>query len=262
MTILTVQFDRDSYGAYKKLLDAFEASVERNMPSAKFEKVMIDGPEWYKGCKWSLKANTKKLQVWYEYAKGCDDNLVLADCDMLMLRDGSHAFNEDFDIAYTVRTVPSRIPINGGIVMVRPTEAGRDFIRRWRDVNDRMFADKEFHRVWKKKYPGMNQSAFGYLIETGEHNAKLHAYRTREWNAVECDWSKITEDTVFVHYKGKLRGMVLGNRPPVGPYVDAMSLWYEYAGEEVALPLITRRKAKRQARVQAILARNAQKQRL
>lgn len=203
------------------------------MPEAKFEALTLECGRREKGMRWGLYANTIKLWAWHDYVMSCDEELILADCDMLMLRSAEGAFDEDFDIAYTRRTGGQKVPINNGIIMVKPTEKARAFVRMWAEVNQKMFDDKTFHAKWKGKYPGMNQAAFGYMLEEAQHGVKLHEYGTRKWNAVEPDWTHIDEETVFLHFKGALRRKLFEDRFPVGPYAEAILLWYENAG---ALP--------------------------
>lgn len=236
MVILTVQFDIVGYNDYKVLLSVFESSVKRHMPEAQFVKIILPGEERTSDMRCGKHANTRKLQAWVDYIDNTDENVILADCDMLMVRSAEHAFDQPFDIAYTRRVDGGRIPFNSGIIMVRPNERSREFMHKWLEVNNRMYTDSAFHAKWNEKYKGMNQTAFGYLLETGEHNAHLHAYPTREWNAIDADWDKIGEETVFVHYKGVLRSCVLTGKAPLGSMIYPVSLWRREAGQELAYP--------------------------
>jgi len=230
VTILTVQFDINGYYHYDRLLEVFERSVRRHMPQAKVESIILPSEERTKDMHCGKWANTKKLRVWADYIEKAKDDIILADCDMIMVKSAEHAFGEPFDIAYTQKTKIGKVPFNNGIIMVRPTRAAKDFMWRWVEVNEQMYLDKAFHAEWNKKYKGMNQTAFGYLLETGDHNAQLHAYQTREWNAVNSDWAHIDEKTVFVHIKGELRTSVLAGRAPVGAALYPAALWYREAG--------------------------------
>ena len=233
MTILTVQFDINGYTDYKELLRVFESSVHRHMPEANFEKIILPAEDRTPAMRCGKHANTRKLEVWVDYIDNTDDDVILADCDMLMLKSAEHAFDLPFDIAYTRRLKVGKVPFNNGIMMVRPTGASRDFMHRWLEVNNQMFLDKDFHGVWNRKYKGMNQTAFGYMLERGEHHADLHAYTTREWNAVDPDWSYIDDDTVFVHIKGALRDATVRGKAPLGSVVYPAALWYKEAGQGI-----------------------------
>lgn len=171
--------------------------------------------------------NTVKLKIWVDYLKKAKENIIFADCDMMAVKSASHAFDKDFDVAFTARTYTTRIPMNGGIMMARPTEKAIAFFEEMLEVNNRMLHDIPFHHKWRCRYAGMNQSAFGYTYERGKHKAKVHKYLTIEWNAVDCDWHRINGKTVFIHYKSKLRKMVLANKRPFGNFYKPMILWYE-----------------------------------
>jgi hypothetical protein len=63
------------------------------------------------------------------------------------------------------------------------------------------------------------------MFQKGKHGAKVHQYKTRFWNAVDCDWAYINENTVFVHYKSKLRRIVLSGKPGDGRHKKPSELW-------------------------------------
>lgn len=232
MTILTVQFPGVGKNNYEELLRVFRDSVKEHMPEARYEEILMEAPEAAHQIGYGQTANTAKLKVWVEFLEQCDDEVILADCDMLMLRSAERAFDADFDVAFTKRTHGwATIPMNGGIMMVRPTDAARRFFRKLLEVNDRMYYDDpKLKHEWQAKYPGMNQAAFGYVYETGCHDAKLHRYETLEWNAVDGDWPYVHDRTVFLHIKGKLRWELLAMKPPAGPLAHAMKLWYAASG--------------------------------
>lgn len=170
--------------------------------------------------------NTFKLDAWVKHLDNTDQPVIFADCDMLALQSAEHAFDLPFDIAYTGCPTGYKVPLNGGILMARPTEAGRRFMHNLRIINSVMFHDSNFHEKWRAKYAGMNQSAFGCLLETDHAGALIHRYETREWNAIDCDLRAIRSDTVFLHIRQRLRDHVLTNMNPGGIGEEAMRLWY------------------------------------
>lgn len=209
MQIVTVQFQYPHRSDYDLLLKVFKHSCKVCMPDVNFIEIKIPPPPARKGRDLNFAYNTVKLEKWLNILEHTKENTIFADCDMLAVKSAKHAFNIDFDVAYTERTMINRIPMNGGIMMARPTEAARKFFREMLYVNNLMFENIPFHNYWRKTYAGMNQSAFGCVYETGKHGAKVHKYKTIEWNAVDCDWSRVNGSTVFIHYKSKLRKTVL-----------------------------------------------------
>ena len=225
MQIVTVQFNYPNRSNYELLLKVFQYSCKLYMPKVKFNAIKIDPPKEVKGRELNFKYNSVKLKLWLDFFEKTKDNIIFADCDMMAIKSAEHAFKYSFDIAYTARTRTTRIPMNGGIMMSRPTEAAHRFLCEMVKINNIMFKDKKFHHKWRVRYAGMNQSAFGCVYETGKHGAKIHKYKTIEWNAVDCDWTHINKSTVFIHYKSKLRKMVLKERRYNPNYLHVINLW-------------------------------------
>lgn len=232
MKIVSVQFDvKQHMLGYSRLLDVFKYSVKKYMPDVEFVEFRTPTPPLLQSQALNFSYNDFKLKIWRDYMEKAKDNIIFADCDMLAVRPFPHAFDFDGDIAVTWRTVVHRIPMNGGIIMAKPTEASRRFFREWYKINNKMLHDSRFHQEWRKRWAGMNQSAFGYIYDRGRHGAKIHKYKTREWNAVNCDWHAISENTVFVHYKSQLRKIVLANAKGHNKYKIAADLWYKMCNE-------------------------------
>lgn len=196
------------------------------MPNVKFVEFKIPPPACLKNQPMNFSYNHAKLEIWNNYMKKATDSVIFADCDMLAIRSAEHAFNIKFDVGTTWRTTTRKIPMNGGIIMARPTEKARKFFQEWFDADTKMLHDTAFHGRWRARWAGQNQSSFGFVFEQGKHGAKIHKYTTGEWNAVSCDWSSINEKTVFVHYKSRLRKIVLGGSMGDARTQKAASLWY------------------------------------
>ena len=225
MKIVTVQFQYPNRSNYSLLLDVFRYSCQKYMPDVEFVEIKIPAPEGHSGRDLNFCYNSVKLAHWLEQLENSDEEIIFADCDMLAVKSAKHAFNKKFDVAFTARTRTKRIPMNGGIMMARPTEAARRFFREMLYVNNKMLTDIQFHNKWRVRYAGMNQSAFGCVYETGKHGAKVHEYKTIEWNAVDCDWLDIDSKTVFIHYKSHLRKMVLRERNIKDGLENVVKIW-------------------------------------
>lgn len=225
MQIVTVQFNYPNRPNYLLLLDVFKTSVKIHMPKVKFIEFKIAPPKPLANRPLNFKYNDSKLKIWRDFLDQTNEDTIFADCDMLMVKSAKHAFDIPFDIAYTKRTIIKRIPMNGGIVFVRPSDVSRKFFHKWYEINHRMLHDSNFHYPYRCRWAGMNQSAWGYMMENGCHDCKIHAYTTRAWNAVDCDWKFIDENTVFIHYKSELRKLVLKHKPSIGKYKKAQKLW-------------------------------------
>jgi hypothetical protein len=216
LKIVTCVFDYpDTAYDYKIFHAVLKESCRRHMPDVEFVTLHPDNVRKIPRHPTVHITNTLKLQVWGDYIRGADDDVILIDSDMICHAPGYHAFDKEFDIAYTMRTgrqglrhIPERT-INGGVVMVRNTPEAKSWIVQLRDINEQMFNDNLFHSKWQTRYPGMNQSAMGWMLEQSGHPARLHEYTTRDWNAVDCDWHVLKPETVFIHCKGRLRSAII-----------------------------------------------------
>ena len=232
MRIICVQFDFEERGEiYAPLLEVFRRSCAAHMPDVTFEAIRVPPPKIKEGVTRGFSTNTAKLAIWAKAVAESQEPLLLSDCDMLCLRDLRDVWDKDFDIAYTVRS-GCRLPFNSGVVFVKATDAARKFVAEWRDVNDRMFSNSTLHSPYRTKYSGMNQAAFGYLLErrTVPH-AKIIALPCKEWNCCNEDWEKVDlKTTRLVHFKGSLRAAALqpGSVPP-SAVATLVKEWKRYA---------------------------------
>lgn len=230
MKIFTVCFNYPDRPQYKTLLEVFRKSVQVYMPKVDFISIEPDPPPYEPDRIAGFLDNTFKLKYWIDFFKHTDDNIIFADCDLLALRSGYHAFDIDFDIAYTAIKQPYKVKLNGGVLMTKPTGAAYRFLEEFQAINDRMYQDIDFHEIWRSKYAGMNQAAFGCTLETGINGARVHKYMTQEWNALDRDLRDINNKTVFVHMKDKLRKNVISGLSPQGEGELIMKEWYKIKG--------------------------------
>ena len=213
MRIVTVAFDYSGVDMYARLLRVFEYSVAQHMPNASFEVVRIPAPDGVNERQRSHVSNTWKFREWARVMREADpaDEIVFCDCDMLMTGDLSDAFDFDFDVAYTRRL--AKFPMNGGVVFARPTEAALAFFELWREWNDRFYRDPAEHRPWKVKYGGMNQAAFGKVVNDVEYDATVIALPCEVYNATDSDWGSVTDNTRMIHCKSNLRRAIFSRLP-------------------------------------------------
>jgi hypothetical protein len=150
--------------------------------------------------------NSAKLRLWAEAIIDAPDgaNVVLMDADMLIVRPLDAIWDHGFDLAYTLRLPGGSWPFNGGLVAVRVSERTRAFMRAWQALNDLFLTDKKAHEPFRAKYAGINQSAFGALLEQDTHGLKLEPLACAEWNCVEWP-ATYSPNTRVIHYKGPLR---------------------------------------------------------
>lgn len=230
MKIVSVYFDYNNLQRYETLAKVLAYSVKKYCPLAEFKLFKIDRPilkaKHRSRC---FTSNTYKLRKWLEVLKNTNDNVIFIDCDTIVLKDLFPAFFGNFDIGFMKRT-SSRIKYNGGVVFVRNTPEAIEFIELWNKINEKMYNDYNFHRPYHIKYAGMNQAAFGYILENEKFKAKLKSFSCLEWDACDEDWQYLNNDTKIIHVKGNLRRAIFGNRS-IYPFKRAIAIWNNLAVE-------------------------------
>lgn len=221
--LFTTVFDPPDKGNYHRLVSVFVESIRKHAPHIEVvvqeeDKTKIVNPKQWKDDehKW-MEPNTAKLKMWHDFMMQTDKPTIFADCDMLMTKDPSCAFDTDFDIGWTRRNnnKKSRFRMNGGIIFARPTDKAKEFFTEWLRINNLMYyQDRKLYEKWNSQYFGMNQTAFGYLYENEVvKNILYKEFSCRHWNCIHEYWNQVEQgDVYFVHVKGDLRQVVLGKR--------------------------------------------------
>jgi len=230
MHIFAESFDYKSANIYDILANVLEYSAKVNCPSAKFELLKVKAPDTT-GHERACTSNTVKLDEWVKVVEETNDDVILMDCDMLILGDLSSVFKDhEFDIALCQRTknVQKRMPFNGGIVFVRNTPAALEFMKLWKRINLVMYNDKVLHNRWRHTYAGMNQAAFGYIYEKEKYDAKIKFLSCKIYNCCREDWPQVDSKTKVIHIKSQLRRAVI-NASPDRFTIKAYNKWYNMA---------------------------------
>jgi hypothetical protein len=240
MKIVAVQFDfPGAQSKYDTLARVLEHSVKKNCPSANFVLIKIPPPQ-LKGLKRCFDSNTIKLWHWQDQLKCDDEQVVFADCDMIVLHDIACAFDDPgFDIGLTTRSngnllTGGRLPINGGVIFVRNNAAGKEWVDIFSAVNQRMFEDPLFHQPWRDRYGGMNQAAMGYVLEKKTFSARIKKFSCMIWNSCKPEWQYIDEATKIIHIKSDVRRAVFHEQRDAAldlKYKRALFHWRTLAAE-------------------------------
>lgn len=162
--------------------------------------------------------NFAKLQAWQQFVERQVDGeqVCFIDADCLILGDLAPAFDDPYDVAYTVR--PGRIPFNSGVVFVRVNERSREFFRHWVNFNLRIVKNEGLSLADLREFAGGNQWAMAdcfKLVEAGKLDCQLKKLPCRIWNCEQETWSEFDEDeTRILHVKGALREWLLRHQPP------------------------------------------------
>ena len=226
MTFICVAFDYHDT-EYIRMGNVLVKSIKMNCPNAKIMYHVCPPPEVDESER-ELKRfgeNAEKLRIWVELIELCEDHkIVLIDSDVMVLKDVSEVFKNKFDIGCTRRTRNQRIKYNGGVMFVKKNKNSIDFFREFRDIDDKMYEDREFHAPWREKYSGMNQAAFGYMLEKYRYDINIKEFPCSVYNALSGDWKLFhPEITKIVHLKGPLRNVVLNNLS--SKYQNIKKIW-------------------------------------
>lgn len=211
-----------THAGYDRMLAAFIASAYRNS-SLPLEVIAANDLPRGQWSRQKIDMNTHKLEAFVQFASKSDDDLIFLDCDMLVLGDPAEIFVDDFDAAYTAADYDRYPPFNCGLLAFRNTLAGRGRLVALRDMNRRMHNDPEFHAEYRRKYQGINQSALGALLESGQN---WHKLPMSVWNLCE-PWPKKIEAPKILHCKARLmQDCLIGDLD--GRNARWVKLWKKY----------------------------------
>lgn len=206
-------FDPRPRGPFARMAEVLEYSAAAHC--AAWQRSVVRLPVEVRRCASGIEShghNSLKLDHWAAAVEAAadGDELLLIDADTLILRSLDDAWDAPFDLAYTVKA--DRFPFNLGVVFLRVSPATRAFMRRWLGENRALFAQPGDHRAWRVRWGGINQAAFGRLLEGGAlASLQLRSLSCAEWNCEESAWATFDPGvTRIVHIKGELRRCLFG----------------------------------------------------
>jgi alpha-N-acetylglucosamine transferase len=192
-----VRFVIVSFGSeYLKYKKALIRSINENVKN--HEIIDIELPALKR--KDAHLANHIKLNEWVKHIKG---NTVLIDADTIVLSDISEVFDLPYDLIYTKRSFNRTIPFNSGVVFVK--DSGINIVKKWAELDLKMFKNRSFHRQWSRKYFGFNQASFGCLLDTNKTFNIGHVSSTVYNSCDDKDWFDNYDKAKIVHVKAVLR---------------------------------------------------------
>lgn len=220
MEIHTVYFDGTGHtrSDFAKLRDVFIASCRQHMPDIRLVVHNLPPCGTYPRS-YGMASNTHKLAKWVEITEEADNDIVLCDCDIMFSGRVDDAFDEPFDVGYTSRTGP--YPFNNGVMFVRNTDDAKEVMRRWLNVNNAMYKNPPFHFQYREKYAGMNQAAWGYMLECDDLPGVVKAIDPK-FNACDREWLSLDDIRVY-HIKSELRHCCLADKNPKHEYAEIVN---------------------------------------
>jgi hypothetical protein len=222
--IISTYFEVNSSGIYSRLKNVFEYSIAKNSPRAELQ--MVEVPKFELDGK-RFQAQMVKQREWTRYALEQKDEFIMMDCDMLVLRELTSAFNTEFDIGYTVHDQTIK-PFNGGMIFSRSTEKARKFWQGWLCLCERMYINPGLRAQYNDKYKGFAQVALGILLET-KPDCNIKKFPCSEWNVCDEEWENMAEEARCVHIKGRMRKALFKGTQIYSQKV--YDLWRQYEQE-------------------------------
>jgi hypothetical protein len=208
MEIHSVFFPSNGLVPFERLRNVFVASVAKAMPDIPLVMHDMGKCETRSDRLYGMSSNTHKLAEWVKIAESATTDIVLCDCDLLAVGTVADAWDTPFDIGYTVRK--GQFPFNCGVIFVRNTPNAKAVMRTWLEINDRMYADPRFHAAYRAKYAGMNQSAWGHILEKRMFEKSIAALPSK-YNACGGEWGNVDDIRIY-HVKDQLRKCCLHER--------------------------------------------------
>jgi hypothetical protein len=60
-----------------------------------------------------------------------------------------------------------------GAVYFSGSDESKHFMLRWYEMNEHLLDSEDIYREYDRKYKGLDQASFGYLLECGSHRANV-----------------------------------------------------------------------------------------
>ena len=226
MRVVTVGYGEP----FETLLSVMRHSLRKTNPTARLDVVPVGPHVMPSGYPEHAESNVNKMRAWVHAVVSAKDGekLLLADCDLMFLGEINSAFDQDFDVAYTVR--PGKLALNAGALFVRANAKSRAFVRRWY-MEATWILQQDPQRIQQEvmRFGGVSQASLMHALE-GPLGATVGfaSLPCSRWNSVDQTWADFDPATTrIIHVKGRLRRLVLGPTSPdqhevLGPL---MRLW-------------------------------------
>jgi len=217
ITIHTTYTNKNEDDFYNVLLDIYEKSIRKNMKDVNLIKDVLDTshiknfkvPFLNKIPKEYINNPLYKLKLQYQknIINKIKGNIILSDCDMLLINSVKDVFDMDFDIAFTDR---ENLFLNTGIVFIKnPNPNVKKFFEKWIKKIEYFSENPEYMEKYKYTYTvAVDQCSLGILLEEYEkknNGLKIKYLPSSIYNSCQDTWEFINNETKIVHIKSELR---------------------------------------------------------
>lgn len=186
-----------------------------------------------------------KLILWQKGYNACtDNNVVLLDVDMLVIREMESYFTDKKTWNIGVTHKPhEKFPLNTGLILLKRGSAADCFLEKWIDETHNIINNQHLMSMANSiNYPygaadqmslyqiiGYDRKCIDYsLIFGGDIKLHIHAFPCRELNQTKS--TTIVESTRVIHYKSGWQRVILDgyNFSSKRPKIDSWQMYIYY----------------------------------
>ncbi|MCC7208988.1 MAG: hypothetical protein IT323_16885 [Anaerolineae bacterium] len=205
------------------LLEASLASARRVMPTCHTviltdEQTVVPSHLDAQVVRYTIRAEQlmqSRMVVWERYLQTTANHVVFTDLDVLIQRDLSALFDEEFDVALTYRP-EDHWPINAGVTLfhARRLLRGMSFLKRCTDVYRSAFSaaaewggDQDVLREMVRGVDFDREDSFTHRI--GGYDILFLPCAAYNFSTVDEDMGGDYPDKAILHYKGRRKQAML-----------------------------------------------------
>lgn len=253
--------------ALKEMLRVLLFSVHKNTPSTLYV--------YYSDCPTSfieslrgvipvsvdreIKSDTEKASqkmFFWDRIVDCHpgEEIILLDCDTLVLADCAEVFSKSFNIAYTAKdNVLDQSPLNTGVVFLRNNKYTSRLMKQWKNETEKILNDTVLLDYAVRLFGGADQLALAYVIgktcnfhgpqENGFFGLSAMVYNLHKY------WEDVSRAKI-IHFKSGWAGVLTqqgedfaaalkaspwggrkGLMETAGPWKPSFDVWKKYQRE-------------------------------
>ena len=199
MIVVTVNFDKN-ISDFDNMIKVWKRTARKYMPDANIKVLEIPAPEKIKRqCdKYMAYSSTYAFVEMAKWVLDQNDDAIITDADTMFLGDCSSVFENEFDIACTIRE--GRCFVNAGVLFYRNTEKGRLLLNKIISMSESIYKNPDMFKNILKRYLGADQAAVSIMAKQN----KILKLPCEIWNSEQHSWDKFSRETKIVHMKSSL----------------------------------------------------------
>lgn len=226
MKLVTLVYNKPD-NIFDDLLKVWHASAEKHMPG--LERIVLrppapNTPNRIVDCAWAF----LRVAEWVLELEP-QEEIIVTDADIMFTGDCRDVFEQDFDLACTVRE--HRCYVNTGVWFYKPS--GAFPLWAWKETCEVMLMHPKPYQKELDRYLTADQAA---LVETlDDFRDRILQLPCAQYNCEQTTWDQFGPDTRIVHVKSSLRDLCedkpMRKKYPKGhPIFKLHKIWRKYFG--------------------------------